>query len=121
MHSWRLCKCFVSLQVIIDEPLDYSNKTVQYQIEEMMTTLEDHPNIEGGASESWLRDFLDYVKRNEPFEAIDISNEKSFVKSLSSVSPVMPLHCNGPFFNNFISFPPSIWPAVLCMPSTMST
>lgn len=53
----------------------------------MMTTLEDHPNIEGsGASESWLRDFLDYVKRNEPFEAIDIGTEETFVKSLSTVS-----------------------------------
>ena len=110
MHRWRLCKCFVSLkQVIIDEPLDYSNKTVQNQIEEMMTTLEDHPNIEGGASESWLRDFLDYVKRNEPFEAIDINNEKSFVKSLSSVSPVMPLY-SGFFFDTLPASGNHQWP-----------
>ncbi len=35
-----------------------------------------------------LRDFTDYVKRNEEFTPIDISTEEKFIKSLNSVSHI---------------------------------
>ena len=79
--------CPASFQVIIDEPLDYSNRSISDDIENLITELEGHPNIAKIGTESWLRQFSDYVKsvEGDPFQGIDISDEQNFNEGLISV------------------------------------
>lgn len=72
------------VSVVFNGHLDYSNKTIQDDVDRIIKTLENHPNIEALYTESWLRDFLDYVKRNEPFQPIDISTDEKFVEALNT-------------------------------------
>ena len=77
--------------MIINQQLDYSNKTVQADMEKLMKAIESHPKVDPNYSQSWLRDFLDYVERNnanvnEQSSKIDITNDKKFVTALDEVS-----------------------------------
>ena len=73
------------INVIINSHLDYSNLTVQREIESMMKELENNTFIDPFYSESWLRDFLNYVEKSEEFQKIDISTEEKFVTALNEV------------------------------------
>ena len=79
--------CPASFQVIIDEPLDYSNRSISDDIENLIIELEGHPNIAKIGTESWLRQFSDYVKsvEGDPIKGIDISDEQNFNEGLISV------------------------------------
>lgn len=65
---------------------DYSSPEVQNAIEKLLSGLEASKYIDPLYTESWLRDFLDYVRRNQAYSPIDISNERAFIEALNSVS-----------------------------------
>ena len=64
--------------------LDYSNKTVQRDLENLLSDLENTTFIDGVYSESWLRDFVDYVDRWKDYEGsnLNIDDEANFIKTL---------------------------------------
>ena len=65
---------------------DYSSPEVQAGLERLLSELENTTYIDPLYTESWLRDFLDYVKRNQDYSPIDISNEQAFIEALNAVS-----------------------------------
>ena len=67
--------------------MDYSNKNVSNDIENLIVELEGHPNIGKFGTESWLREYSDFVKSVEgnPIQKIDISNEQNFNDGLALV------------------------------------
>lgn len=71
--------------MVFSGKLNYSDPLVQLDVEEIMQRLENTTFIDPIYSESWLRDFLDYVKRNEDYDPIDISTEEQFVDALMNV------------------------------------
>ena len=55
-------------------------------IESIMQRFENNSYIDPTFTESWLRDFLDFVRRTEEYGApIDVSDEKSFIEQLTQV------------------------------------
>ena len=70
------------LQVVITEPLDYSNSTVQRQVFDLIQTLEDLPWVSNITDfrQSWLHLFLQHAKGN--FLFLPTSSKKDFYKSL---------------------------------------
>ena len=54
-----------------------------------MRKLENTTFIDPGYSESWLRDFLDFVDRNRDYEPIDISGEQIFIDNLERVRDIL--------------------------------
>jgi Patched family len=72
---------------VVDGPLDYSNRTIQAEIENLMGTLENTSYITSPLySESWLRSFVNYVDRNQDYLNMSIDTEEDFIKSLRKVS-----------------------------------
>ena len=67
--------------------MDYSNKNVSNDIENLIVELEGHPNIDKFGTESWLREYSDFVKsvEGDPIQKIDISNEQNFNDGLALV------------------------------------
>ena len=67
--------------------MDYSNKNVSNDIENLIVELEGHPNIDEFGTESWLREYSDFVKsvEGDPIQKIDISNEQNFNDGLALV------------------------------------
>ena len=65
---------------------DYSSPEVQEGLERLILQLENTTFIDPFYTESWLREFLDYVRRNKDYSPIDISTEASFIEALNSVS-----------------------------------
>ena len=65
---------------------NYSSPKVQEGLERLLSELENTTYIDPLYTESWLRDFLDYVRRNQDYSPIDISNEKAFIEALNVVS-----------------------------------
>ena len=67
--------------------MDYSNKNVSNDIENLILELEGHPNIAEFGTESWLREYSDFVMSVEgnPIQKIDISNEQNFNDGLALV------------------------------------
>lgn len=65
--------------------MDYSDLTVQAELEELMQQLENTTYIDPAYTESWLRDFTDFVERNKDYDPIDISNEANFIQALDEV------------------------------------
>ena len=79
-------ECYFYLQVVISGPYNYSSPKVQEGLERLLSELENTTYIDPLYTESWLRDFLDYVRRNQDYSPIDISNEKAFIEALNVVS-----------------------------------
>ena len=75
--------------MVISGHLDYSDKTVQLELEDLMQQLENTTYIDPAYSESWLRDFTDYVERNKDYDPIDISTEGKFIQALDEVRSIM--------------------------------
>ena len=65
---------------------DYSSPEVQEGLERLILQLENTTYIDPFYTESWLREFLDFVRRNKDYNPIDISTEDSFIGSLNTVS-----------------------------------
>lgn len=70
------------LQIMINEPLDYSNETVQNQVKQILHQLEDSKFVSNNTAfrQSWLHLFLDTVDRN--FLFFDVSTPALFVENL---------------------------------------
>ena len=66
MDDMYFKKYAFSISVVISGPhIDFSNVKMQEQIETITKALESSKYIDQNLTESWLRDFLDYIKRNE--------------------------------------------------------
>ena len=67
--------------------MDYSNKSISNDIENLIVELEGHPNIGKFGTESWLREYSAFVKSVEgnPIQKIDVSNEQNFNDGLALV------------------------------------
>ena len=65
---------------------DYSSPEVQEGLERLILQLENTTYIDPFYTESWLREFLDFVRRNKDYNPIDISTEASFIEALNTVS-----------------------------------
>lgn len=55
-------------------------------MEQLLRDFEATPYIDRTYTESWLRDFLDFVERNRDYSDIDISDELKFISTLEEVS-----------------------------------
>lgn len=71
------------IQVVITGELDYSNKTTQSKVENMMKDFENSKYCTGEFTESWLRNFLTFVNRSQDIFNWDISDEQKFVTTLT--------------------------------------
>ena len=72
--------------MVISGEYNYSSPQVQEGLERLLVQLENTTYIDPFYTESWLREFLDYVRRNKDYSPIDISTEASFIEALNSVS-----------------------------------
>ena len=72
-------------QVVISGALNYSSPKVQSDLELILERFENSSFVDPSYTESWLRDFLDFVRRSEEYEPIDISDEKKFITQLTEV------------------------------------
>jgi hypothetical protein len=72
-------------QVVITGALNYSSPQVQSDLELILQRFENSTFVDPSYTESWLRDFLDFVRRSEEYEPIDISDEKKFITELTEV------------------------------------
>jgi len=74
------------MQVIISGALNYSDPAIQEQVENLTQTFEASPYISTPLyTESWLRSFVNYVKRNEDYLNVTIDTEESFIKTLNEL------------------------------------
>lgn len=75
------------IQVIISGEYDYSNPVVQRQIENLTQTFENTSYISSNRlyTKSWLREFLQYVERNQDYLDISINNKEKFISTLKEV------------------------------------
>ncbi|CAL8113391.1 unnamed protein product [Orchesella dallaii] len=71
------------IQVVVSGELDYSNKTVQHTIEKMMRQFETSPYCSPQFTESWLRNFVNYVERSKDIFDFNITTEEQFLKTLT--------------------------------------
>ncbi|OXU24936.1 hypothetical protein TSAR_000668 [Trichomalopsis sarcophagae] len=70
------------IQVVVSGQYDYSNKTVQKQMEELAVALENTEyTIAGQYTQSWLRTFLNYVEDTGELNGT-IVDEKSFIDTV---------------------------------------
>jgi hypothetical protein len=72
--------------VVISGVYDYSSPEVQEGLERLILQLENTTYIDPFYTESWLREFLDYVRRNKDYSPMNISTEASFIGALNTVS-----------------------------------
>eukprot|EP00093_Oithona_nana_P004609 04609.XXX_235761_239797_1 [CDS] Oithona nana genome sequencing. len=72
------------VNVVISGQYDYSSPEIQEGLLRLLSQLENTTFIDPLYTESWLRDFLDYVRRNQDYTPIDISNEALFIEALNS-------------------------------------
>jgi len=72
------------VNVVISGVYDYSSPEVQEGLERLILQLENTTYIDPFYTESWLREFLDFVRRNKDYNPIDISTEASFIESLNT-------------------------------------
>ncbi len=92
-----------SISVMVTGPhLDFSNPKVQKQIEDITQKLENTTYIDGRVTQSWLRDFLDYVDRNKDYDDLnlDVSSEQAFANTLRTTylaDPTSPLRLDVEF------------------------
>nr|XP_040578462.1 LOW QUALITY PROTEIN: patched domain-containing protein 3-like [Lepeophtheirus salmonis] len=73
------------VNVVLSGHFNYSNLQVQNDVEKLLKKLENSSFVDHVYTESWYRDFLDYVKRNKDFAELDISTEENFISTLKEV------------------------------------
>jgi hypothetical protein len=75
-------------QIGIFGELDYSDKAVQTDLELMLRQIENYKRFAGASfTESWLRDYLQYVSMNsDSDDPLDVLTEDTFISALQSVS-----------------------------------
>lgn len=79
----------VFIQVVVSGTLDYSDPSVQDDIEKLIQRLENTTYIDPLYTESWLRSFQDYVTRWNGYQQgpeLRVDNEQSFIRTLKDVS-----------------------------------
>jgi len=70
------------LEVLITNPVDYSNLTIQSDINNLISQISHQQFMTTEFSENWLRDFTSWAKIYTEFEPIDISTEETFIDTL---------------------------------------
>ncbi|KAL1137711.1 hypothetical protein AAG570_009407 [Ranatra chinensis] len=74
------------MQVVISGALNYSDPVVQDQIENLTRTFERSPFISNSLyTESWLRSFVSYIRRNQEYLNVSIDTEPEFIKTLNEL------------------------------------
>ncbi|RZF35136.1 hypothetical protein LSTR_LSTR009442 [Laodelphax striatellus] len=74
------------MQVILSGPLNYSDPSIQQQVENLTRTFEASPFISTSLyTESWLRSFVSYVERNADYLNVSIATEPDFIKALHEI------------------------------------
>ncbi len=63
--------------------MNYANRTTQYKIDKMMRQFETSPYCSPQFTESWLRNFLNYVERSKDIFDFNITTEEQFIKTLT--------------------------------------
>jgi hypothetical protein len=72
--------------VVISGELNYSDPVIQAQVENLTQTFENTTYISSPLyTESWLRSFVGYIRRNEEYLNVSIDTEQSFIKTLKEV------------------------------------
>ena len=87
LETSRLMLIFI--QVVVSGTLDYSDPSVQDDIEKLIQRLENTTYIDPLYTESWLRSFQDYVTRWNGYQQgpeLRVDNEQSFIRTLKDVS-----------------------------------
>jgi hypothetical protein len=78
------------LQVVISGELNYSDPVTQAQVESLTQTFENTTYISSPLyTESWLRSFVGYVRRNQDYLNVSIDTEDGFIKTLKEVSVIL--------------------------------
>lgn len=74
------------INVVVSGDIQYSDKDTQAQIDSLMFAFENSTYIAPGMSSSWLREFLNYVDRNQDYDDIvlDIDTEVEFVRTVKN-------------------------------------
>ncbi|XP_067123168.1 patched domain-containing protein 3-like [Centruroides vittatus] len=77
------------VQVVFNETLDYSNPTVQMDIENILRTFESAPYMTGyNFTECWLREYLSYIRDsriNYLIKYFDVNTTQGFLEGLKKV------------------------------------
>ncbi|XP_067141345.1 patched domain-containing protein 3-like [Centruroides vittatus] len=76
------------LQLFITQELDYSNRTVQQNIENMLQTLESDPLVAASLTESWLRSYLQFISQIKIYfflTGYNMSNSEDFLFVLNKL------------------------------------
>jgi len=72
------------MELIITSPIDYSNLTVQTEINELLHNITSLKLMTPEFSENWLQSFTQWAKIYQEFEPIDISTEQGFIDALTN-------------------------------------
>ena len=73
--------------IIKGDNVDYSDKNVQQKLETILQTFENSTFISSSMSSSWLRDFLNFVERNQGYYTdmdINIDGKRNFLQTLTN-------------------------------------
>lgn len=76
------------INVVVSGTLDYSDPSVQDDIEKLIQRLENTTYIDPLYTESWLRSFQDYVTRWNGYQQgpeLRVDNEQSFIRTLKDI------------------------------------
>ncbi|XP_046993292.1 patched domain-containing protein 3 [Schistocerca americana] len=74
------------IQVVITGNLNYSDRAVQDEIENLTQTFENTTFISSPLyTESWLRSFVGYIRRNEDYLNVSIDTEEDFINTLKEL------------------------------------
>ncbi|XP_067124780.1 patched domain-containing protein 3-like isoform X2 [Centruroides vittatus] len=77
------------VQLVFNETLDYSNPTVQMDIENILRTFESAPYMTGpNFTECWLREYLSYIRDsriNYLIKDFDVNTTQGFLEGLKKV------------------------------------
>ncbi|XP_063233113.1 patched domain-containing protein 3-like [Bacillus rossius redtenbacheri] len=74
------------IQVVISGQYDYSDPEIQQQVENLTQSFENTSFISSPLyTESWLRSFVGYIRRNQDYLNVTIDTEKDFIKTLKEL------------------------------------
>ncbi|XP_014293320.1 patched domain-containing protein 3 [Halyomorpha halys] len=74
------------MQVVVAGDLKYSDPNTQEALENLTRTFEASPYISNSLyTESWVRSFVSYVKRNQDYLNVSIDTEEDFIKNLKDL------------------------------------
>lgn len=97
-------QCFFSFfdQVIVSGELNYSDPNTQNDIEELTQTFENSTFVSNSLyTESWVRSFTSYIRRNGEDLNVTIDTEEDFISTLKSVIVFVISKINNEFDSNF--------------------